>query len=97
VVMLVVMYGLTRSLFRVDFEWRRLALVVVVAGGLTAAGELLAPTAGAGGFLLRALVLLAIVPVLLAARFFRPGELDAARRLAARARRGRRVSPPVPR
>jgi O-antigen/teichoic acid export membrane protein len=97
VVMLVVMYGLTRSLFRVDFEWRRLALVAGVAGGLTTAGELLAPTEGAGGFLVRALVLLAIVPVLLAVRFFRPGELAAARRLTDRARRARPVSPPVAR
>lgn len=92
VVMLVVMYGLTRSLFRVPFEWARLALVAGVAGGLTVAGELLAPTAGLTGFLVRALVLAAIAPALWAAGFFRVGELAAARGLAGRLRRSRAVA-----
>jgi O-antigen/teichoic acid export membrane protein len=81
VVMLTVMYLLTRSLFHVPFEWGRLALVVVVAGGLATAGELLLPTSGAGGFLARAAVLCAIPGVLLAAGFLRPGEREAVRRL----------------
>jgi O-antigen/teichoic acid export membrane protein len=82
-VMLVVMWALTRNLFHVAFEWARLARFVVVAGGLTVAGELLLPTAGVAGFVSRALVLAAIGPALWAARFFRPGELSAARRLVA--------------
>jgi O-antigen/teichoic acid export membrane protein len=86
VVMLVAMWLLTRHLFHVPFEWARLALVVVVAGGLSAAGELLLPAAGAAGFASRALVLAAIVPALWGAGFFRPGELAAARRLLRRAR-----------
>src|SRR5690242_15512790 len=49
VVMLVAMWLLTRRLFHVPFEWTRLALVVVVAGALTAAGELLLPASGAAG------------------------------------------------
>jgi hypothetical protein len=77
------MYALTRSLFHVPFEWGRLALVVLVAGGLATAGEVLLPTSGAGGFLARAAVLCAIPVVLLAAGFLRPGEADAVRRVRA--------------
>jgi O-antigen/teichoic acid export membrane protein len=80
-VMLAAMYALTRSLFPVAFEWGRLALIVVVAGGLATAGEVLLPTSGAGGFVARAAVLCAIPIVLLAAGFLRPGERDAFRRL----------------
>ncbi len=89
VVMLGVMYGLTRSLFRVDFEWGRLALLVLVAGGLTVAGELLLPTAGVAGFGLRAAVGIAILPALWIAGFFGAGELSAARQLVTRLRSGR--------
>lgn len=81
VVTLIVMWLLTRNLFPVAFEWGRLALVVVVAGGIAIAGELLLPTDGADGFLTRLAALAAIAPALYAARFFRPGELLAARRL----------------
>ena len=84
VVMLVVMWALTRNLFPVAFEWGRLARFALVAGG-AAAGELLLPTEGAAGFLTRALALAAIGPALWAAGFFRPGELAAARRLFTRA------------
>jgi O-antigen/teichoic acid export membrane protein len=84
VVMLVVMWLLTRSLFHVPFEWARLATVVVVAGGLSAAGELLLPDAGVSGFVTRSLVLVAIVPALWGAGFFRPGEVAAARRILRR-------------
>jgi O-antigen/teichoic acid export membrane protein len=80
-VMLVAMWVLTRTLFTVAFEWGRLGLFVLIAGGLTVGGELLLPTSGAAGFIERALVLAAIPPVLWAARFFRPGELAAARGL----------------
>jgi O-antigen/teichoic acid export membrane protein len=83
VMMLGVMYLLTRSLFHVPFEWGRLAMIVVVAGGLATAGELLLPTSGAGGFLARAAVLCAIPAVLLVAGFLRPGERDAVRRVRA--------------
>ena len=85
VVMLVAMWALTRNLFPVAFEWGRLALFVLVAGGLTVAGELLLPTDGVSGFVGRALVLAAIPLALWAVRFFRPGELAAARGLFSRA------------
>lgn len=63
-VMLVAMYAFTRSLFRVDFEWRRLALVVIVCAVAAVAGELALPTSGAGGLLARAAVAVAIAPIL---------------------------------
>jgi hypothetical protein len=79
--MLVAMWALTHKLFPVAFEWTRLALFVLITGGLTVGGELLLPVEGIVGFLSRSLVLAAIPCVLVAARFFRPGELRAARRL----------------
>src|SRR3954463_14928380 len=84
-VMLVAMWALTHKLFPVAFEWRRLSLFVLIAGGLTAGGELLLPTEGIAGFVSRAAVLAAIPCVLVAARFFRPGELLAVRGLVRRA------------
>jgi O-antigen/teichoic acid export membrane protein len=93
VVMLVVMWLLTRGLFHVAFEWTRLGLVVAVAGGIALAGELLLPTAGATGLVTRALALAAIPPALWAAGFFRPGELGAARRLLSGLRGGLRTAP----
>jgi O-antigen/teichoic acid export membrane protein len=80
-VMLVAMWALTHKLFPVAFEWVRLLRLVVVLGGITAAGELLLPTDGVVGFVSRALVLAALPVALLATRFFRPGELRAARGL----------------
>jgi O-antigen/teichoic acid export membrane protein len=85
VVMLVVMYALIRNLFPVAFEWGRLAGFTLIAGGIATAGELLLPTDGAAGFVTRALALAAIAPALYVARFFRPGELLAARGLLRRA------------
>ncbi len=85
VVMLVAMWAFTRNLFPVAFEWGRLARFAVVAGGIAAAGELLLPTDGVDGFLTRAVALAAIPPALWAVRFFRPGELGAARALFRRA------------
>jgi O-antigen/teichoic acid export membrane protein len=85
VVMLAVMYALTRNLFPVAFEWGRLACFVAVAGGIATAGELLLPADGVTGLVTRALALAAIVPALYLARFFRPGELLAARGLVKRA------------
>jgi O-antigen/teichoic acid export membrane protein len=87
VVMLGVMYLLTRHAFAVQFEWRRLAHLVVVVGGLTAAGDLVLPTHGVIGLLARGLVLLAIPPLLLATGFAHPAELRQLRTLLARLRR----------
>jgi O-antigen/teichoic acid export membrane protein len=84
--MLAVMYGLTRRLFAVAFEWRRLAQIVVIAGGIAAAGDLLLPTHGASGFVSRA-VAFALIPVLLfVTGFAHPQELGQIRALLARLR-----------
>lgn len=78
VAMLGVMHLLIRRAFPVRFEWRRLLQLAVVIGGLAAGGDLLLPTSGLGGFLLRALVFLAIPPVLWLTGFVHRAELDQA-------------------
>ncbi len=89
-VMLAAMHLLTRRLFAVAFEWRRLALLVLVIGGVAAAGELALPTTGAGGLLLRVLAFALIPALLVLARFFRPEETA---RLRSLTRRGPRRAP----
>jgi len=92
--MLAVMYLLVRGAFGVDFEWRRLAQLVLVLGGLTVAGDLLLPTSGAVGFLARGAVIVAMPLALFVTGFAQPQELAAARGLLARARAaGRRPGP----
>jgi O-antigen/teichoic acid export membrane protein len=81
VVMLSVLYTLTRSLFRVAFEWARLALLVAILAGVAVSGELLLPTSGLAGLILRALWLGLVPALLLLTRFFRPHELREARGL----------------
>jgi O-antigen/teichoic acid export membrane protein len=76
VAMLGVMHVLIRRAFPVSFEWRRLLQLATVIGGLTVGGELLLPTSGPGGFLLRALVFLAIPPVLWLTGFMHRTELQ---------------------
>ncbi len=92
-VMLTVMYLLTRNVFAVDFEWGRLARLVVIMGGLTAAGDLLAPTHGALGLLTRLAVFAAIPLVLLVTGFAHRAELRQARALVSRLRAGRFSAP----
>jgi O-antigen/teichoic acid export membrane protein len=85
--MLTVMYLLTRSLFRVGFEWRRLGQLTAILAGVSVSGELLLPTSGAAGLLSR-LAWLALVPAaLLASRFFHPHERDGALALLTDGRR----------
>jgi O-antigen/teichoic acid export membrane protein len=85
VVMLGAMHFFTRRLFSVAFEWRRLAQIVLVVGGIAALGDLLLPTHGPAGFLLRAVAWLAIPGAMLLTRFPHPEEIA---RLRALARRG---------
>lgn len=85
-VMLVVLHVLTRRLFAVPFEWARLAHAGVLLTGVAVAGELLLPTAGAGGLVARALALAAIPALLLVTGFVRPAELAGLRGLARRGR-----------
>jgi O-antigen/teichoic acid export membrane protein len=87
VAMLAVMYVLTRSLFEVGFEWRRLAALTAILAGVAVSGELLLPSHGLAGLALR-VVWLALVPAALAlTRFFHPHERLQARALVADARR----------
>jgi len=87
VTMLVVMYVLTRKLLKVAFEWRRLGQLAAILLGVALSGELLLPTHGFAGLLLRVGWLL-LVPALLAlTRFFHPHERDQARALLADGRR----------
>lgn len=86
VAMLLVLYLLTRSLFRVGFEWRRLALLSAIFAGVAVSGELLLPSAGFAGLALRALWLALAPALLLASRFFSAQELRGARGLISAAR-----------
>jgi O-antigen/teichoic acid export membrane protein len=85
--MIAVMHLLTRKLFAVGFEWRRLAQAAAILAAVAVSGELLLPTGGAAGFALRALWLLLAPALLLATRFFHPHEREQARALALDARR----------
>jgi O-antigen/teichoic acid export membrane protein len=87
VVMIGVMHLLTRRAFAAAFEWRRLAQLALVLGGMGAAGDLLLPTHGVIGFLTRVAVLAAMPAVLLATGFIHPQERRQARALLGRATR----------
>ncbi len=87
VVMLTAMHLLTRRAFAVAFEWVRLVQLVVVIGGIAAAGEVLLPTHGAVGFASRAVAFLAIPAALFLIGFVHPQELGALRALVVRIRR----------
>ncbi len=64
VVVVIIMYVFSQRLFRVPYEWRRLGLILLAAGGLVAFGEAVLPTDGLDGFLERVLLWFAF-PVLL--------------------------------
>jgi len=85
--MLVVMYLLTRSLFRVGFEWRRLAQLTAILAGVAVTGDLLLPSSGLVGLAARGAWLTLVPVALLLTRFFAPHELVVARSLLADGRR----------
>ncbi len=87
VAMLAIMHLLTRNVFTVGFQWRRLAQLTGILVGVAVSGELLLPTAGLSGLVLRALWLLLVPALLLLTRFFPPTERAQARRLAIDGRR----------
>ncbi|MFZ1155012.1 MAG: lipopolysaccharide biosynthesis protein [Solirubrobacteraceae bacterium] len=87
VTMVIVMHLLTRGVFAVDFEWRRLGQIAAILAGVAVSGELLLPTAGFLGLVLRALWLALIPVLLLTTRFFAPNEREQARALVIDARR----------
>jgi O-antigen/teichoic acid export membrane protein len=73
-VVLSLMYGFTQRLFPVPYEWGRLARALLGATALVAAGELLLPTEGAAGLLLRTILWSAYPLLLLATGFFTADE-----------------------
>ncbi len=87
VAMVAVMHLLTRNVFAVRFQWGRLAQLAAIFAVVGVSGELLLPTSGASGLVLRA-VWLAFVPALLIlTHFFAPHEREQARALVVDARR----------
>jgi O-antigen/teichoic acid export membrane protein len=78
-VMLVVLHLLTRGLFAVPFDWRRLAHAVVLLAGVAVAGELALPDSGVAGFAARALACAALPLLFALTRFAHPHELAALR------------------
>jgi O-antigen/teichoic acid export membrane protein len=79
--MLLVIYLLTRSLFRVGFQWGRLAWLTAVFASVAVSGNLLLPTHGIAGLLLRVLWLMLAPALLVTTRFFPPDERGQAKRL----------------
>jgi hypothetical protein len=73
--------------FAVPFEWSRLAVLAVTLGAVSLSGELLLPSSGVAGFVLRVLWLGLIPATLLATRFFSPAERAQARSVLSDARR----------
>jgi O-antigen/teichoic acid export membrane protein len=86
-VMLFVMVLLTRRVFAVPFEWSRLAVLTITLAAVAISGELLLPTSGLAGLLLRVLWLALIPAALLATHFFSPTERAQTRALVRDARR----------
>jgi O-antigen/teichoic acid export membrane protein len=87
VAMLAVMYLLTRGLFEVGFEWRRLIQLTAILAGVAISGELLLPKHGALGLVLRVAWLALAPALLLLTRFFHAREWEQARALVADGRR----------
>ncbi|MDQ6810801.1 MAG: lipopolysaccharide biosynthesis protein [Actinomycetota bacterium] len=85
--MLAVMRLLTRNLFAIAFEWRRLAQLAAILTGVAISGELLLPTHGFSGLALRVLWLALVPALLLITRFFGPRERAEARALLGDGRR----------
>jgi O-antigen/teichoic acid export membrane protein len=74
IVVLALMYVFTQRLFPVPYEWGRLLRVLTVSAGLVGLGELLLPTEGFVGLLLRLAFALAYPFALLATGFFTRAE-----------------------
>jgi len=63
-IVIVLIYAVSRRIFPIPWQWGRLTVVVGAAAVLIAGGELLLPTEGAAGFLSR-LAVFALYPVIL--------------------------------
>ncbi len=84
VVMVATIHLLTRRLFTVPFEWRRLTLLVTVLTAVAVGGELLLPTDGVEGWVTRTAAIGIAPLVLVAMRFLTPQETERLRRLRRR-------------
>jgi O-antigen/teichoic acid export membrane protein len=73
-VVLGLMYVYTQRLFPVPYEWGRLLRVVLTVAVLVGIGELVVPTSGAAGLLIRTVLFAAYPLLLLVSGFFTPGE-----------------------
>ena len=69
-VALALMYGFTQRLFPVPYEWGRMLRVVLTVAAIVGLAELVAPTSGADGLLIRAALFAAYPLVLWATGFF---------------------------
>jgi len=69
-VVLALMYGFTQRLFPVPYEWGRLLRVVLTVAALVGVAELVAPTEGLDGLLLRVALFATYPAVLFATGFF---------------------------
>ena len=79
IAMLVVLFLLTRKVFTVPFEWRKIIPLVVIVAGLSLLGNELLPSEGIAGLLERSLLLVGIAAALVLARVVTVGELQTLR------------------
>jgi O-antigen/teichoic acid export membrane protein len=87
VAMLIAMHLLTRAVFAVSFQWRRLAQLLAIFAGVAVSGELLLGTSGFASLLERVLWLAWIPVLLLGTRFLGPHEREGVAALVADGRR----------
>ena len=80
-VVLVLMYVFTQRLFKVPYEWARLAQAFGLAAALVTVGEVFVPTSGVGGLAGRTVLWLAYPLLLWATGFLNDEEREAARRV----------------
>jgi O-antigen/teichoic acid export membrane protein len=93
--MLIAMHLLTRRLFAIAFEWRRLAQATAIIAAVAVGGELLLPSAGLGALLARIAWIALIPALLLLTRFFSASERAGGAELLA-GLRGRSAVPGEP-
>jgi O-antigen/teichoic acid export membrane protein len=85
-VMVGLMYLVTRRVFPLGLEWARIARIVGLATGLFAAGELLLPDSGALGLVARAALVPLFLALLYLTGFFHTAELQQLRAIRTRVR-----------
>ena len=95
-VMVGLMYLVTRRVFPLGLEWARIVRIVGFAAALFAAGELLLPDSGALGLLSRAALVPVFWALLYLTGFFHPAELEQLGAIRARLRAALRRSGDAP-